>query len=445
MRANGTMNNPETKVTKCPVAAWIDDIAGHAQATEAIAGMGDCAIGAIADYLRASPQVIPQPRCFAVAMLVRLDAAEATGALREVLRNHPLRELAPQLAYAEYVVKNDAMQALLARGYPELAVDVAFGIQERLPAAVRGVAQLNLSPLAPALVVLLDDDVLADTVSQVLTGLGTSASNALLARLDGWLWQSPYSARLRLATIRGLLVLARIGAPVDSESKRILGRALHDPHPLVQAAGALVLWPLQHGDDLVAELVRGALGHDQVLASACCVALAQTGSALLRPAMRAVQRDAEPDLYGYTHAPADDQRRWLVARMIERAVTLNATLRETLSCDQEVLTDAISHGHSLSIGTLRKLLEDDDTRIRVAAIWGLAHATDLDAAALLVDRLTDTDRQLRHAVPLAMATITDAAYAERIRYQLSRSAFTRGCWLRLRCRLALLRQHRSIK
>ena len=440
------MTNPAAKIPICRVAAWIDDIAGHARAAEAIAGLGSRAIGAIADYLRASPQVIPQPRCFAVAMLARLDAAEARAALREVLHSHRLRDLAPQLAESEYVVKNDAMQALLARRYPELAADVAFGIQERLPAAVRGVAQLNLSPLASALVALLDDDVLADTAAQVLTALGTPVSNALLARLDNWLWQSQYSARLRLATIRGLLVLAGIGPKIESEAERILRRALRDPHPLVQAAAALVLWPNRRSDDLIPELVCGTLGHDRALANACCAALAQTGLALVKPALRAVQRDAEPDLYGRKQAPPEEQRRWLVARMIERAVTLSATVCETLSCDPAVLADAISHSPSLRIDTLRKLLEEGDARIRAAVVWALAQATDLDdAAALLVDQLADTDRQVRRAVPIAMATITDAAYAARIRARLARSAFTRGCWLRLRCRLALLRQHRPVR
>jgi hypothetical protein len=300
------------------VTQWMEGIADHAQAAQAIGALDrDAAIGAIHDYLRRGPQVIPQPRMFAVTMLARWNAAEAIAALREVLHDHPLRTLSPQMAESEYVVKNAIVDTLAERTYPELVEDIAFGINERLPAAVRAAGGHGLREPARAIADLLDDDVLADTAAQTLNMLGDDGARAMLQRLDAWLWLSPYNPRTRLAVMRGLTTLTRFpNAGRLEHAEDVLRRALRDPHPLTRAAAAAALAPRTNAE-LVEARIRGVLGQDRNIAQACRNALAAVGAELVEPAMCALRRNAEPDLYGQEQAPPEEQRHWLILRMLE--------------------------------------------------------------------------------------------------------------------------------
>jgi hypothetical protein len=295
-----------------PIAAWIDDIAGHAEAAEAIAKLGEAAIPGLRDYLGRGPQVIPQPRCFAVSMLARLHEEASTNALREVLRDNVLHGLTPQLAESEYVVKSAAMEALAARSYPALADDVAFGVGERLRAAVTAAGRLRQSGLAEALTGLLDDDVLADTAAEALIVLGAPASVAIRARLDAWLMEAGLSARRRLALLRALRVMYAVHGAVPVAT---LEHALRAEHPAVRAAASLLAWPRRRDMTLADNLLHGALCFDRDLADDCRQVLRGCGPQTLGAANAALQRNAEPDLYGTLRPLTSEQHDWLVRFM----------------------------------------------------------------------------------------------------------------------------------
>jgi hypothetical protein len=285
----------------------MDSPAEHAEAAEALAAWGESAIPGLRDYLRRGPQVIPQPRCFAVAMLARLHAEPATDALREVLHAHPLKTLTPSFAESEYVVKNDALEALAVRAYPERADDIAFGVRERLRAAVVAVGRMRLAESADALVDLLDDDVLADAAIASLATIGPAAAKAIAPRLDAWLTAAEYSARRRLAVIRALRVLHHTPFAEIVAIRRALG----DSHPAVRAAAALLAWPSRRDAGIIDALLHGAVDFDRELADDCREALDAAGSEAVGPAASALQHNLEPDLYGQIHPLSSEQHGWL--------------------------------------------------------------------------------------------------------------------------------------
>lgn len=291
------------------VAEWIDDIAGHAEAADTIAAMRESAIPGLREYLACGPQVVPQPRCFAVAMLARLHAPAATQALRDVLHANPLHSLSPAFAESEYVVKSDVLTTLAEHGYAELTDDVAFGISERLRVAAEIAGRLRLADLATQLVDFLDDDVLADTAMDALVAVGPKAAAVIAPRLDAWLSEAEFSARRRLAVIRALRVIHHAHA---AATKHTLHHALDDGHVAVRAAGALLAWPGHRDATVIDTLVRGAVGFDRGLADDCREALAPAGAERVEAVQRALLRDAEPDLYGDVRALSSEQRGWLV-------------------------------------------------------------------------------------------------------------------------------------
>lgn len=418
------------------VAEWIDEIAEHAKAAEAIAALDSRqATIAIRNYLQRGPQVIPQPRCFAIAMLARWDTAETTTALREVLHSHPLRSLAPQLAESEYVVKCDAMDALAERNYEEFADDVAFGIGERLRAAVRAAGRHRVGGTAVMLGSLLDDDVLADAAAEALASMGEPAMAALIYRIDNWLWQSPYSARLRLALVRGLLVIAKLSKTVlVGESASIMQRALRDPHSLVRAAAALVLWSGPDCHELLDALIHGALGHDRSVARACADALTPVGTVLVAPALRALQRNAELDIYDEEKAPPEAQRRWLVMRVIEAASTSSTVMRSLYQCPPSLLADAVAHSPPPSMDALGTLLEHGAAEVRVAVVATLMHTHEEGAAGMLIGLLSDRDSSVRRSAFAALRAFPLGAFASMPRDRLPLRPLSRGFLLRLRLR-----------
>ena len=68
------------------IAAWIDDVSAHGRAEAALRSLGSMrAAAALRAYLRRGAQSIPQPRCFAVAMLVLHLTADALGSVLSLL------------------------------------------------------------------------------------------------------------------------------------------------------------------------------------------------------------------------------------------------------------------------------------------------------------------------------------------------------------------------
>lgn len=305
----------QNEISSHRVADLIDDIAGRAEAADAIAAMHEAAIPGIRAYLACGPQVVPQARCFAVAMLARLQAPAATQGLREVLRANRLHSLSPQFAESEYVVKSDALEALATRADDTLADDVVFGISERLRVAVGIAGRLQLADVAMQLMDFLNDDVLAETAMDALTAMGTQVADTIVPRLDAWLTEAEYSSRRRLAVIRALRVMHRVHAV---GTQRTFQQASNDEHAAVRAARALLTLPDHRDATAIDNLVRGAVGFDWGLADDCRAALAGVGPEAFAPVQRALQRNAEPDLYGSERALSSGQHDWLVRYLAGR-------------------------------------------------------------------------------------------------------------------------------
>jgi hypothetical protein len=366
----GEMNALPGDGHKNDLAAWIDNLAFHSEAADKIAASGASAIPALRDYLRGDPRVIPHARCFAVAMLARVQSADAIAILRDVLSRNRLRDLKPVYREAEYVVKNDVVHALAQRAYPELGQDIVSGISERLPAAIQEAARLCLVDLAPKIAHLLDDDVLAEPAGEALVDLAhvESASGvrvALVAQLQTWLRQSATSLRSRIGAMRMLAVLARTG--IFHRDRPFIERGLTDPHPLIQSAAALVLWRLQGDQDLADLLVRGVLAHDRWLSSACTDELLKLTFPIARWTLPALHRRAEPDIYGLLHRPPTERCRRLIMVMLEKATDSASSMRDALACESFLLIDAIAHGPAPSPELAKALLEVDDVSVREAA------------------------------------------------------------------------------
>jgi hypothetical protein len=291
------------------VADWIDDLAGHAHSADAIAALGDAAIPGLREYLARGPQAVPQARCFAVAMLARLPARAATEVLREVLRTHPLKSLAPPFAESEYVVKSDALVALGARTYREHFDDIIFGLHERLRVAVEAAGRWHVTSAIGPLLDFLEDDVLAAAAVDALTAMQETSCDAIVTNLDAWCEEAALSSRRRLALIRAMRVLHGCGRFVDTG---VLRHLLAAQHPAVRAAAALLVRPTDRDTAMIESLLHGALGFDRELAGDCRMVLEQAGGNLCQPARQALQRNAEPDLYGQLHTLTSAQRDWLL-------------------------------------------------------------------------------------------------------------------------------------
>lgn len=287
----------------------IDDYAGHAQASEYLAAQGRDAMEPLCDYLREGLQINPQGRVFAATMLARLGGDGAIDGLREVLYAHPLHGLTAPLRESEYVVKDAVITHVSARDYPQRPGDIAFALRsERLPSAVVAAGRLGMGELAPELVRLLEDDVLAQVASHSLAALEWAGQAAILAALPDLLAVEPSQVRSRLAALRGLLTLWDVGASLPP----MLAASGQGHHPAVAAACALFR-PAQAAT--AHTLMQGAVGDCVRLADLC-------RGRLLRPdyrpwrqgALEAIAREPRTsDIYGNQHALSLEAERWLHA------------------------------------------------------------------------------------------------------------------------------------
>lgn len=284
----------------------IDDYANHGTAAERIASMGPDAIEPLNDYLAEGPQVNPQGRLFAVAMLARLSSPAALAGLRHVLNGSLLRDLPASQHEAEYQVKNTVLERLMERDYPERSADIAFGVQsERLPAAVMASGQRGLASLAPDLVAVLRDDVLERAAADALVALGDAGATAILAAGSSLLDEEPTCVRSRLALVRAFLVLERLHVCLPSA----IARQAEHAHPAVSASAAL----LQDSPTPARTecLVHGALSEYLPLAEACRAQLSDGSSAIAEMARHLIEQNAEQDIYGNTHVLSRDAVQWL--------------------------------------------------------------------------------------------------------------------------------------
>lgn len=287
--------------------ALIDDYASHAQVSEYLAVQGRAAMEPLRVYLREGPQINPQGRVFAVTMLARLGDDCVIDGLREVLYAHPLHELTAPLRESEYVVKDAVITHAATRDYPQRSEDIAFALRsERLPAAVVAAGRLGMGELAPGLVRLLEDDVLAQAASHALIELGQAGQAAILAALPDLLAAEPVQLRSRLAALRGLLTLWDAGASLPP----MLPASGQGHHPAVAATCALFR---PAGAAMAHALIRGAVGDCRHLVNVCRERLLQPDyRPWLQGAVETVAREPRtPDIYGNQHALSLEAERWL--------------------------------------------------------------------------------------------------------------------------------------
>lgn len=387
------------------VAAWIDDMAELEQATEHILAMGHAAIGPLIAYLDRGPQLVSQPRVFAVRMLARLHDPRTTDRLRQLLHDNPLHEMSAELAESEYRIKDAALEALVAQHKLLAADDVTFGVcSERLPSAVRAAGALRLHALVPALAALLTDDVLADIALTALHAMRPDSVPGMLAALGGWLSAGTDTPRTRLAIIRAFRWLAEAGiAPGSVLQERALAHACLP----VRSAAALAAPVTDVSEVIVGALAQGALGTDGRLAMDCRQRL-QGMQQPIEPILYAWSTSAEADLYGNAHVPSPWARRQLLSILLEQAHSdaqrLALILREVPPVE---LADALIHWQQPAIPWLQAMLGHHDPQLRLAAVTVLQRVPASEREGWLVARLGDRDRHVRRTSHAVLAVLID--------------------------------------
>lgn len=386
------------------VAAWIDDLAEPEQATERIMAMGHAAIGPLIAYLGRGPQLVSQPRVFAVRMLARLHDARTTDCLSQLLHDNPLHGLPAALTESEYRVKNAALESLVEQIGSAAAADVAFGVlSERLPAAVRAAGKLQLYALVPALVALFSDDVLADTAATALHSMRPDCVPGMLAAVNDWLDAETDTPRMRLALIRAFRWLAEAGIAPGSVLQE---RALAHPCLLVRSAAALAAPATDVSEAIVGALAHGALVTDERLARDCRQRLQGLWEPLIEPILGAWGAGTETDLYGNAQAPSAWARRQLLSIALEQAGNDTQRLAPILRDVPPVeLADAVIHWQQPTAPWLQTMLGHRDPRVRLAAVTVSQRMPAIDRQRWLTAGLGDRDRHVRHQSHKLLATL----------------------------------------
>ncbi|MGH8396960.1 MAG: hypothetical protein ACRETA_01765 [Gammaproteobacteria bacterium] len=386
----------------------VDNLAEHAAAEKYLAGLGAAVIAPLRAYLAQPPIVIPQTRCFAVAMLARLDSIAATTALHEVLHQYPLAELYPPVAQAEFVVKNDVVTDLARRHYPDLAADIGFALwHERLPAAATAAGRLRIVSLAPALATLMDDDTLAAVASEALWKLGQAGTDALLAALQIRLEASQENVHNRLALIRVLLALGETRQTLPSKT---LVQALRQNHAGVRAAAAWVVWRVQARPGMRRALLHGALAPIAELSGVCHEALEDTAwpeSA----AISCLRRGWESDIYGDKIPIGSDTRAWMIVRTLASNRDVRAALQTLTELPDNPFWQVLEQGFIRDLVTLRCLFHYGDASLRAAVARALPYCGTAQALSLAISTSADRDRGVRRSARSALLHWPDPAAA----------------------------------
>ena len=387
------MNEQQTPTDIARVESWIDDLSAHEQATEGIIAMGSAALEPLLHYLQRGPQLVSQPRVFAVTMLARLHDARVPHVLRRVLHDHLLHDLSPLLAESEYRVKDAVVEAMVYTQACATIEDIAFAMQsERLPGAVHAAGVLHLALLAPALAGLLTDDVLAASAALALSALQPESVAAVTERIGGWLDPNLDTTRTRLGLVRGFGWMAAISTTGESAVQE---RGLKHPSALVRVAAALAIHNAS-ATPVVAALVHGALGSDAMLALACRHRLEDVGDMLFDPAMNALCGNAETDIYGNVH-PADAEARQSLLLQLLQQTTMTAERFRRVTADVAVdeLAACLHRWNTPRIETLRITMRHGDARLRIASITALARVESEEKTDCLTDLLGDVDHMVR--------------------------------------------------
>lgn len=385
------------------VAEWIDDLAEPEQATERIVALGRAALEPLCAYLDRGPQVVSQPREFAVRMLARLRDPRATGRLQQLLHDNRLHTLSAALAESEYRIKDAAMAGLAEQLGEAAAEDVAFGVRsERLPSALRAAGRLRLHVLAPSLAALLDDDVLAETAAEALHALRPESVPSLLAAVDAWLSTGANTPRTRLALVRAFAWLAAAEEKVPPDMQ---WKAIHHSCVPVRAAAALAVDGTAHADLVAASLAHGALGADEWLAVACRRCLKDSPGLPAGPLLHVWQANAETDVYGNTWHPTPAARQALLGIALHQVRSGEDLLRIAGGLPPEDLSASLLHWHGPDAPWLEIMLNHASAKVRLAAVACLLRYPVPARQRWLARCLGDRDRRVRRKAFEVLVTL----------------------------------------
>ena len=387
------MNGQHTPTDIARVESWIDDLSAHEQATECIMAMGSAALEPLLHYLERGPQLVSQPRVFAVTMLARLRDPRVPHVLRRLLHDHLLHGLPALLAEAEYRVKDAVVEAMVYTQACATMEDVAFAMQsERLPAAVRAAGVLHLVLLAPALSGLLIDDVLAASAAIALSALQPESIAAVTESIRSWLNTNSETTRTRLGLVRGFGWMGAISATGESALQE---RGLQHLSTLVRAAAALSMHDAK-APRVVAAFVHGALASDVMLALACRHRLQDVGEMLFDPAMNALGENAEPDIYGNFHPAEAEARQALLLQLLQQTTMTAERFRQfTAGVPADELAACLLHWDTPRIETLRHAVQHPSARVRTASITALSRVDAEEKIGCLAGLLGDVDHTVR--------------------------------------------------
>ena len=389
----GHMNEDHTPTDSAQAEGWIDDLSAPERSTERIMAMGNAALEPLLHYLQREPQLVSQPREFAVKMLTRLHDVRVPDALRTLLHEHPLHHLSATLAESEYRVKDVVVEAMVFTQACATMADIVFAVQsERLPAAVRAAGTMHLASLAPTLAELLTDDVLAAPAAAALSDLQPESAAAVMEVLRAWLNTNADTTRTRLGLIRGFSWLATTSTMGE---RALQEQGLQHPSVLVGAAAALSMRNLVT-TPVVSALVHGALGSDALLVLACRNRLQEIGETVFEPIMDALRENAGADVYGNRH-PADvDARRWLLLTLLQHTSMDTERFRKiTAGVPADELAAALCRLDAPRIETLQHAMRHRDARVRIASIIALSRVDAEAKADCLAFLLGDIDHTVR--------------------------------------------------
>ena len=383
------MNGQHTPTDLAQVESWLDGLAAHQQATERIMAMGSAALEPLLHYLERGPQLVSQPRVFAVTMLARLHDPRVPHVLRRLLHDHLLHGLPALLAESEYWVKDAVVEAMVYTQACATMEDIAFAMQsERLPAAVHAAGVLHLSLLAPALAGLLTDDVLAASAAVALSALQPESVAAVTESVRSWLDTNSDTTPTR----RCFGWMAAISAACESALQE---RGMQQPSTLVRAAAALSMHDAR-ATPVVAALVHGALGSDVMLALAGRQGLQDVDEMLFDPAMNALCGNSEPDIYGNLHPAEAEARQSLLLQLLQQT-TMNAErfLQVNAGVPVDEFAACLCHWDTPRIETLKLAPQHGDTHVRIASAIALGRVDGDEKVGCLADLLDDIDHIIR--------------------------------------------------
>ncbi|MEO7067257.1 MAG: hypothetical protein ABI114_10145 [Rhodanobacter sp.] len=387
------MNEHYPPIDNAQVEGWIDDLAAHEQATERIMAMGTAAREPLLHYLQRGPQLVSQPRVFAVKMLARLHDVRVPETLRTLLYEHPLHHLSAPLAEAEYRVKDAVVEAMVLTQACATPADIAFAVQsERLPAAVYAAGTMHLASLGSTLAELLTDDVLAAPAATALSNLQPASVTAVMQALHAWLSPKAETTRTRLGLIRGFSWLATTSTMCE---RALQEQGLQHASTLVRAAAALSMYN-DVTMPVVSALAHGVLGSDALLALACRSRLQKMGEPLFEPIIDALRANIEEDVYGNRHPAEAGARRWLLIHLLRQTV-MDTERFQQISADvpADELAAALYRLNAPRIEVLQHAMRHGDARVRTASIIALGRI-DADAtASCLAFLLGDVNHTVR--------------------------------------------------